>query len=231
VRLRRSSPPGWHEDRRTLALALAAAATTAAVVAGQFGRVWRRGSAPLPQEADDLLAAAEEAAVETVETAVTGYQEVSSRENAMFNLLTSFASAFLLVRSITTLLRRRPSVGPFRNVMVGRRHIHHFVPGIALAFTAGAAAIVTDNEEIESRLAVPFGVGMGLTLDESALLLELDDVYWSREGIISVQITLALISLMGALTLALRFLRRGEQVVLDSEQPAAASAQPVGTHG
>ena len=56
---------------------------------------------------------------------------------------------------------------------------------------------------------------MGLTLDESALLLELDDVYWRREGLLSVQITLAVIALLSALTLALRLLRRGEQVVLD----------------
>ena len=33
----------------------------------------------------------------------------------------------------------------------------------------------------DAALALPFGVGMGLTLDESALLLELEDVYWSRE--------------------------------------------------
>ena len=69
--------------------------------------------------------------------------------------------------------------------------------------------------ELEPKLAVPFGDGMGLTLDESALLLELDDVYWRREGIVSVQITLAVIALLSALALALRLLRRGEQVVLE----------------
>jgi hypothetical protein len=58
-------------------------------------------------------------------------------------------------------------------------------------------------------------LGMGLTLDESALLLELEDVYWSSEGLLSVQITLAVMSLLGALALGLRFLRRGERVVLE----------------
>ena len=43
---------------------------------------------------------------------------------------------------------------------------------------------------------------MGLTLDESALLLELDDVYWSEEGLLSVQITLAVTALLGAVALA-----------------------------
>jgi hypothetical protein len=134
----------------------------------------------------------------------------------------SFSSTFLVARTITYILRGRPRVGPFRNVRVGRRHIHHFVPGIVIAFASGAAAIVTRNEDIEPLLAVPFGVGMGLTLDESALLLELDDVYWTREGLLSVQITLAVVALLGALTLALRLLRRGEQVVLETIRPRPA---------
>jgi hypothetical protein len=222
MRLRRRRPlsPG----RGTLALGGLATAALLAVVVGEIGRVWRRGSAPLPQETDHLLAAAEEAVAETAEVARAGYREVSTRENSMFNLLTSFAATFLAVRSITYLLRRRSSFGPFRNVRVGRRHIHHFVPGIVIAFGAGTAAILSRNEEIEPWLALPFGVGMGLTLDESALLLELEDVYWSREGLLSVQITLAVTALLGALTLGLRLLRRGEQVVLEGSTEARRPA-------
>jgi hypothetical protein len=107
-------------------------------------------------------------------------------------------------------------MGPFRNLRVGDRHIHHYVPGIVIAFLSGAGAIVSRDERLEPVLAVPFGIGMGLTLDESALLLELEDVYWSREGLLSVQITLTVISMLGALALALRFLRRGEELVLES---------------
>jgi hypothetical protein len=133
----------------------------------------------------------------------------------MFNLLSSFVATFLSARGITYLLRRRSRVGPFRNLRMGRRHIHHFVPGIVVAFASGAAAILTRDEALEPRLAVPFGVGMGLTLDESALLLELEDVYWSREGILSVQITLAVMALLASIALGLRFLRRGERIVLE----------------
>jgi hypothetical protein len=103
-------------------------------------------------------------------------------------------------------------------VRIGERHIHHFVPGILLAFGSGATAILTDNEQIEPRLALVFGTGMGLTLDESALLLELDDVYWTREGVLSVQITLAAMALISASVLAARLLRRGEAVVLEGAQ-------------
>jgi hypothetical protein len=214
MRLSRRSA-GLRADRLTLALGAVAAATTAAVVVGEVSRVWRRGSAPLPAETDDLLGAAEVVATETAAVARTGYQEVSTQENALFNLLTSFVITFAAARWITRILRRRQSVGPFRNLRLGRRRIHHFVPGITIAFAAGAASIITRDEDLEAKLAVPFGIGMGLTFDESALLLELEDVYWSREGLISVQITLAVIAMLGALALGLRFLRRGEQVVLE----------------
>jgi len=205
---------GLQVGRGTVALGVLAAATTGAVVASEIGRVWRRGSAPLPAETDDLVGAAEEVVAETAEVVVTGYREVSKRENALFNLLTAFVSTFISARAITSLLRSRPSVGPFRDLAVGRRRIHHFVPGIALAFVSGAAAIVISDESLGPKLAIPFGAGMGLTLDESALLLELEDVYWSEEGIISVQIALATTALLGALALGLRFLRRGEEEVL-----------------
>ena len=79
---------------------------------------------------------------------------------------------------------------------------------------------MTRNEDLEAKLAIPFGVGMGLTLDESALLLELDDVYWTEEGILSVQIALAVAAMLAAVALAVRFLRRGEQVVLEHEPSA-----------
>jgi hypothetical protein len=63
MRLRRRHPlaPG----RGTLALGGLAGVAVAGVVIGEVGRVWRRGSAPLPQETDHLLGAAEEAVAET----------------------------------------------------------------------------------------------------------------------------------------------------------------------
>jgi hypothetical protein len=197
---------GLSADRGTIALGAFAGAAVAAVAAEEIGRVRRRSSAPLPQ-----------AVAETAQVARAGYHEVSRRENAMFNLLSSFVATFLTARAITYRLRGSRTVGPFRNLRVGSRRIHHFVPGIVIAFAAGTAAIVTQDERLEPRLAVPFGVGMGLTLDESALLLELDDVYWTREGLLSVQITLAVTALLASMALGLRFLRRGEQAVLSAE--------------
>ena len=214
-RRRRARSRSLLADRRTVGLGLFATAAFTGAVAVELGRVWRRGSAPTLAEADDPLGAAAEVVAETAEVARTGYRAAPTRENAMFNLLTSFVATFLAARTVTTLLRGRATVGPFRDLTLGRRHIHHFVPGIVIAFATGAAAIVTRDEDLEPWLAISFGMGMGLTMDESALLLELDDVYWSEEGVVSVQITLAITALLASVALATRFLRRGERVVLE----------------
>jgi hypothetical protein len=195
-------------------LGSAAGLTTIGAFAIELGRVWRRGSAPLPAETDHVVEAAVEAGVETTAVAVAGYQAAPPHENALFNLFASFVISLVCSRAIAFALRDRRRVGPFRNVRVGRRHIHHFVPGIVLAFLAGAIAIVTHDETLEPRLALLFGAGMGMTMDEAALLLQLEDVYWTEEGLLGVQIGAGLVGLLGALAIGLRFLRRGEERVL-----------------
>lgn len=201
-------------DRRTSALAVVALGTTGVLAAGEVARVWRRGSAPLPTETDDVLLAAGDAVTETVRVAVSGYQASTRRENALLNLVGSFTVTFALARLSTHVIHRRGRFGPFRNLAPGGRHIHHFVPGIGLAFVSGAAALIVRHESAAPWLAIPFGAGVALTLDESALLLALDDVYWTEEGIVSVQISFGALGLLSAAALALRTLRRGEREVL-----------------
>jgi hypothetical protein len=201
-------------DRGTMALAVVALGAGASGLAGEVARVWRRGSAPLPAETADVFAAAEEAARETVEVAIAGYRDTSARETALLNLLASYVFSFAFVRLSTAIIRTRGRFGPFRNVTLGRRHIHHFVPGIVLAFVSGGAALVVRDLETRQWLALPFGAGVALTLDESALLLRLEDVYWTEEGLLSIQIALAALALLGALASARRLARRGEARVL-----------------
>ncbi|HZA58170.1 MAG TPA: hypothetical protein VE523_03175, partial [Solirubrobacterales bacterium] len=86
-----------------------------------------------------------------------------------------------------------------------------FVPGILIAFGSGGAGLVTSNERLEALLASGFGVGVGLTFDEAALLLDLRDVYWTREGVVSLQISFGLTAMLAATILGLRMFRRGEQ--------------------
>ncbi|HYG95818.1 MAG TPA: hypothetical protein VD741_01805 [Solirubrobacterales bacterium] len=166
----------------------------------------RRASEAHDPEA--LLESAPAAAADTVGVAVRGYAEASRSETVLFNLLGGFLGAFALVRLSTWGIRDER--GPFRNVHIGGRHIHHFVPGILLAFAAGTAALLTDDDRAEQWLAVPMGAGIGLTFDEAALLLDLRDVYWSREGLLSVQLSLGATAILSVAILTLRMLRRGE---------------------
>ena len=223
--VRRKPPPllvvrRRSRQRSTYALAALAATTTGAVVAGEVARVWRRGSAPLPAQTSDVLGAGAEATLQTVEVALAGYRATPPRESALLNLLASFVVSFAVVRTSTWSIRRRGAFGPFRDLRLGERHVHHFVPGIAIAFVTGAAAIVTREPELENWLAIPYGTGVALTLDESALLVELEDVYWTERGVLSVQIALSTAALMASLALGLRLLRRGEERVLDGVTPA-----------
>jgi hypothetical protein len=201
--------------RRTQALAALAAGLTAGAVALEFANVWRRGRAPLPAEAPDrVLESGLEAGRETVEVAVAGYRAATPRETALLNLLLSFALSGLVVRLSTHRIRATGRFGPFHDAHVGDRHIHHFIPGIALAFLAGGISIVVRDEQWDPYLAVPFGVGAALTLDEAALLVELEDVYWSEEGVLSVQVSLGAASMLGAALVGRRLLRRVERQTL-----------------
>ena len=180
----------------TEALLAAGVGLTAAAVGIEAYHEWRRGRR----------------VKETVELAVAGYQAGSEREHALLNLLVAYAVTAGLARLSTHQIRSRGAFGPFRNRRWGDRHIHHFVPGIGLALLTGGASIVSRDEDWDRWLAIPFGIGAALTLDEAALLVQLEDVYWSKEGVLSVQASMATLSGLGALAIGLRTVRRGEEV-------------------
>jgi hypothetical protein len=225
----------------TLGLAGLALATAGTVVGGELLRLARRRrSAESPEEglgadkgsermldsAEQAIAVAGEAAQDTVSVAIEGYEATPRAETVLFNMLSGFLAGFALIRVSTYGIRR--GWNPFGSVHVGGRHVHHFVPGILLAFASGAAALATADERLERTLAVPFGAGIGLTFDEAALLLELEDVYWSREGLVSVQISLGMSAILGATILALRMLRRGERRSAERGLiPAAPGIEPL----
>jgi hypothetical protein len=201
-------------DRPTVALAGLALAGVGSVIAGELTRLIRRrresSQVPTP---DSLLDTAGQATRDVVAVAREGYERGPRRERALFNMLNGFLGAFALARVST--LGIRHGWWPSNNVMLGQRHIHHFVPGIALAFLCGGAAIAATHERLEQSLAVGFGAGVGLTFDEAALLLDLRDVYWTREGVLSVQVSLGVTAVMAAAILGLRLIRRGEQVSVE----------------
>jgi hypothetical protein len=204
-------------ERRTMVMGFVALGTVGAVVAGEIGRLWRRRVVAEDVEtAPEVLQKGARAALDTVEAARRGYRETTSAESVLFNLLSAFIVSSTLIR--LTALGQRRGLRPFFNVIVGKRHIHHFIPGILIAFGAGAGAVFAEDDRVRETLAIPLGIGMGLTFDESALLLELEDVYWTREGLVGVQITLAMASALAATAIAQRILRRGERELVAAEQ-------------
>ena len=201
---------GANADRTTAGLAVLALGAAGALFSGELLRMARRrresGEIASP---DNLVDAASYATRDTLTVARRGIRATPHHETVLFNLLQGFLGAFAIARLATWGIRH--GWWPFRNVRVSGRHIHHFIPGIAITFAAGLGAITTQNEKIESTLAVPFGVGMGLTMDEAALLLDLEDVYWTRQGLLSVQVSLGVTATLAATILGLRMLRRGEE--------------------
>ncbi|HEY1237253.1 MAG TPA: hypothetical protein VGE91_02880 [Solirubrobacterales bacterium] len=197
-------------ERATLGLAAFALGPVIALLSGELLRMARRRRDSAESEAPETLVdAAGYATRDTIAVARRGIQATPHHETVLFNLLQGFLGAFAIARLSTWGIRH--GWWPFREVEVSGRHIHHFIPGILLAFGSGIVAITTRNEGAEAALAIPFGAGMGLTMDEAALLLDLEDVYWTRQGLLSVQVSLGVTATLAATILGLRVLRRGEE--------------------
>lgn len=197
-------------DRVTVGLAVFAASALGTLVTGEALRMARRRRESQHAETPETLVdAAGQATRDTLAVARRGIIATPHHEKVLFNILQGFLGAFAFARLATWGIRQ--SWWPAGDIHVSGRHIHHFVPGIVLAFGSGVAALTTRNERVGSALAVPFGVGMGLTMDEAALLLDLRDVYWTRQGLLSVQVSLGVTATLAATILGMRVFRRGEQ--------------------
>ena len=123
----------------------------------------------------------------------------SADQRAGLILLGSMLLSFGFIRFSTRMIRAEVSWWP-GNVSPGGLHIHHLVFGIVFMMIAGFLVfVIQPYSPWFEILAGLFGVGMGLTLDEFALWLYLDDVYWSEEGRSSVDAVVFAAILGGAL--------------------------------
>ena len=108
---------------------------------------------------------------------------------------------FLTARTVTRLIRAgsgaRAGLG---NVRIAGNHIHHQVFGILIIIGTGIILVseMPKGAALDAAAAV-FGVGVGLTVDEFALWLRLDDVYWTSEGRKSVDAIFCVLVITGAL--------------------------------
>jgi hypothetical protein len=121
----------------------------------------------------------------------------NERRERLFLASIGFLVTFGVVRGITHLIRA--GVGPFHNVTSGGLHIHHLVWGILILILVGYLWLIEQgvgSNWIASVTAILFGVGAALTLDEFALWLNLQDVYWTGTGRESIDAVIIFISLL-----------------------------------
>jgi hypothetical protein len=112
--------------------------------------------------------------------------KANPRRERMFVASIAFFGGFGAARAITHAIRHR--IGPFHNLSVGGRHLHHLVFGIGGLLGTGYLWLLpvgTDAKEhrrASTATAASFGVASAMTLDEFALWLNLQDVYWAKQG-------------------------------------------------
>jgi hypothetical protein len=222
-RLKAAEAAGRDPSGRTHLLGVLAGGAVLTVFGAELTRVWRLGM--LPQSRQEAAEGRQFGrARRSLMILREGYAVSRTRENSLFNMLASFTVAFGTTRAITWTIREKGGIGPIKDVVVGDRHIHHFLPGGIISLAAGGVAIGTKSQDLNKYLAFPFGVGVALVLDESALLLELDDVYWTEEGVLSVQIAFAAIAMLSALAYLIRMLRHQEGGDTEADWEIAAKA-------
>ena len=131
---------------------------------------------------------------------------VGAGRQAHLLVLASFLVTFGSIRTSTHLIRsQRFSWWP-GNVQVGGTHIHHLVWGILLLLAVGYSGIVFEPDgPARDVLAILFGIGAGLTLDEFALWLNLEDVYWTQKGRSSIDAVVIAATLLALTLIGLDF--------------------------
>jgi hypothetical protein len=147
----------------------------------------------------------------------------NERRERLFLASIGFLVTFGIVRGITHLIRA--GVGPFHNVSSGGLHIHHLVWGILILILVGYVWLIEQgvgSNWIASVTAILFGVGAALTLDEFALWLNLQDVYWTGTGRESIDAVIIFISLLSVGIWGGPFLREVAKELFKVFRPKAA---------
>jgi hypothetical protein len=121
------------------------------------------------------------------------------RRRAALRMLLAFVITFGLIRLLTLAIHL--NLGPFHDITIGGGkgasiHLHHYIWGLLLLGVCGFLALSLEAARWHPFLAIPFGIGLALVLDEFALLLQLQDVYWTSAGVISVTIGLVVAGLL-----------------------------------
>jgi hypothetical protein len=141
-----------------------------------------------------------------VGSVASAYREgiVDTGRETQFLFFVAFLVSFGFIRTSAHMIRAQVSWWP-GNVQVGGTHIHHLVWGIGLLLVNGYVGVaIHPGDPWRDIVAVGFGIGTGLTLDEFALWLNLKDVYWEKEGRRSIDAVIIAAAVSGIVLVGLR---------------------------
>ena len=127
-------------------------------------------------------------------------QIVNTGRLPLFCFFVAFVGSFVCIRLSVRLIRAKVRWWP-GNFRTGSLHVHHMVFGVVLMGVGGIAQLAAPQHSLVWR-SIPagiFGVGTALVLDEFALILHLRDVYWRKEGRLSIDAVFAAVGVTALL--------------------------------
>ncbi|MGI5224682.1 hypothetical protein [Actinoallomurus sp. CA-142502] len=123
-------------------------------------------------------------------------QHLTPTKRSLLAMWISFGTTWGAVRLITHGIRG--GWLPWGNISTGGQHLHHYNLGIATLAGVGLIAVRGDERAVgHPAVAAAYGAGTALITDEFALLLDLRDVYWAKQGRLSVDVSLGVLSVLG----------------------------------
>ncbi|MCH9728696.1 MAG: hypothetical protein K0U84_03260 [Actinomycetia bacterium] len=135
----------------------------------------------------------------------------------------AFVLTFATTRTITRLIRA--GRGPFHNVSTDGVHMHHSTPGVLLLIAGGFTAVASPPLSVWIYIAALLvGIGASLVLDEFAMIFRLQDVYWTQEGQLSVNMVTLAAACLGLAAV-------GVSPINTDELPADIAAVRIGAVG
>jgi hypothetical protein len=148
-----------------------------------------------------------------------------NHEQAVFLVLVGFLGSFAFIRMSTRIIRSESvSWWPGNVESESGVHVHHLVFGIVTMMIAGTLAFVADGRTPYTEIcALGFGIGVGLTIDEFALWVHLEDVYWAKEGRSSIDATVIAAAVMLLIVLG------ANPLTIDSGSPAVVISSILAT--
>ncbi len=148
-------------------------------------------------------------------------QLVANDRQGVFLVLVGFVGSFAFIRMSTRMIRAEVSWWPGNIESESGLHVHHLVFGIITMMVAGTLGFAAfGHSPLTEICAFFFGIGAGLTIDEFALWVYLEDVYWAEQGRSSIDATVIAAALIGLIVVGVNPFEQSEEGVTAIESIA-----------